>query len=131
MDFRQNRKNFLKLKKRIIEEIAKEHDCVIIGRCSDYILHETEIKDLFSVFVYAPYTSRFNNCLKALGLGPEAAEVYLDKVDSAREKFYEEYTGETFTSPKYRNLMIDSSALPIEDTVKIISIAAKTKFGMK
>jgi cytidylate kinase len=87
------------------------------------------MQNVYSVFIYAPYTSRFNNCLRTLGLTPEAAEVYIDKVDAAREKYYGEYTGEKFESLKYRDLMLNSSALPLEDSVKILCEGARFKFA--
>jgi cytidylate kinase len=122
-------KRLFEIEKKVILNLAGGHDCVIIGRCSDCIMHEAGVQNVYSVFVYAPYTSRFNNCLRTLGLTPEAAEVYIDKVDAAREKYYEEYTGEKFESLKYRDIMLDSSAMPLEDSVKIICEGARLKFA--
>jgi len=122
-------RRLFEVEKKVILNLANGHDCVIIGRCSDYILHEAGMQNVYSLFIYAPYTSRFNNCLRTLGLTPEAAEVYIDKVDAAREKYYGEYTGEKFESLKYRDLMLNSSALPLEDSVKILCEGARLKFA--
>ena len=122
-------KRLFEIEKKVILNLACGHDCVIIGRCSDCIIREAGMQRVYSVFVYAPYTSRFNNCLRTLGLTPEAAEVYIDKVDAAREKYYEEYTGEKFGSLKYRDLMLNSSVMPLEDSVKILCMGAELKFA--
>ena len=43
----------------IIKELASKSDCVIIGRCADYILSE---HDPFKLFVYADMPSRMERC---------------------------------------------------------------------
>jgi pyruvate carboxylase subunit A len=126
--FADKQRKLFEIEKKIILEFAEKRNCVIVGRCSDFILHEAEFSNVYSVFIYAPYNARFNYCLNTLGLTPEAAEVYIEKVDTARNKFYQEYTGEYFDSIKYRNLMVDSSTLSIDDTAKLICEGAILKF---
>ena len=43
----------------IIKELAERSDCVIVGRCADYILKE---KDPFRIFVYADAESKLKRC---------------------------------------------------------------------
>lgn len=121
-------KKLFDIEKKVMLGLSAQHDCVIIGRCSDYVMHEAGVEKLFSVFIYAPYNARYNFCLNVLGLQPEAAEVYIGKVDAARERFYKEYTGKEFDSPAYRNLMLDSSAFKMEDAVQLICKAALMNF---
>ena len=45
----------------IIEEAAKREDCVIVGRCANYILRDKT--DCRSVFIYAPMEERIKTCL--------------------------------------------------------------------
>ena len=44
---------------RIITEMAQKSDCVIVGRCGDYILKEYEP---FRMFVYADMESKMKRC---------------------------------------------------------------------
>ena len=46
---------------RIITEMAQKSDCVIVGRCADYILKEHEP---FRMFVYADMESKIKRCLE-------------------------------------------------------------------
>ena len=46
---------------RIIEEMAQKSDCIIVGRCGDYILKEYEP---FRMFVYADMDSKMERCRK-------------------------------------------------------------------
>lgn len=43
----------------IITEMAQKSDCVIVGRCADYILREYEP---FRMFVYADMESKMARC---------------------------------------------------------------------
>ncbi|MEG2213501.1 MAG: cytidylate kinase-like family protein, partial [Clostridiales bacterium] len=44
---------------QIISELARKSDCVIIGRCADYILREYQT---VNIFVYADISSRIRRC---------------------------------------------------------------------
>mgnify|MGYP001623109397 CR=1 FL=1 len=50
---------------RIITEMAAKSDCVIVGRCADYILQEYRP---FRIFVYADMASKIKRCREK---GPE------------------------------------------------------------
>lgn len=127
---KSKQKKLFEIEKKVILDLAMTKNCVIVGRCSDYIVKEAGIENSYSVFIYAPHPARFSYCMKNLGLTDEAAEVYMEKVDKAREAFYIEHTGEKFKSVKYRDLLIDSSALPINQTVELICKGASMKFGL-
>ncbi len=43
----------------MIKELAERSDCVIVGRCADYILRE---KDPFRIFVYADMECKLQRC---------------------------------------------------------------------
>ena len=42
------------LQKKIILEAAEKENCVIVGRCGNYILQDNKDKHL-SLFIYAPF----------------------------------------------------------------------------
>ena len=119
------------MEKSVILDLASAGNCVIVGRCSDYILHECGHKDMLSVFIYAPYDKRIINSENELGLSQEMAEDCVEKVDKARQDFYRLHTGESFYSPKYRNLIIDSSIMSHEKCAEVISEIARAKFKME
>ena len=80
------------------------------------------------MFIYAPYNDRLSFCLSRLGLTAEAAEVYMEKVDRARESFYREFTNETFSSMRYRDLLINSAAMSLEQNASMICNGALNHF---
>ena len=48
---------------KIIERLGKTEDCIIVGRCANYILGD----DCLSLFVYAPYEYRVKAVMERLG----------------------------------------------------------------
>lgn len=116
------------MEKSVIIDLASAGNCVIVGRCSDYILHECKQYSTLNVFIYAPYDKRIISCENELGLSEEMAEDYVEKVDKARCDFYKLHTGVSFYSPKYRNIMLDSSIASHDVCADIICSAAKNKF---
>lgn len=125
----EKQSKLFEIEKKIIVEIAGKQNCVVVGRCADFILREAGFKKLYNVFIYAPYGARYNYCLNNLGFNVDAVEKYIDKIDIGRSGFYKKYTGKTFESTTYRDLMVDSSSMPIEKVVELICTAAKLKFN--
>lgn len=124
----EKQNKLFEIEKQIILDSANKQNCVIVGRCSDFILRNAGFQNLLNVFIYAPYATRYNYCLKYLGFAAGAVEKYIDKIDNSRSGFYKKYTGEKFDSVTYRDLMINSAAMPIERVVDLICAAAKLKF---
>ena len=61
---------------RIIEEMAQKSDCIIVGRCGDYILKEYEP---FRMFVYADMDSKMERCRKKAPEGEKMTDRELNK----------------------------------------------------
>lgn len=77
---------------KIIREMAKQSDCVIVGRCGDDILEDF---CPFRIFVYADLEQRITRCMNRL----TGDEIYTQEemkrkvlsVDRNRQKYYEYY----------------------------------------
>lgn len=78
----------------IITEVAEKSDCVIVGRCADYILREREP---FRIFVYADMESRIRRCHEKAPederLTDKELRQKISGVDKRRARYYESYTG--------------------------------------
>lgn len=116
------------IEKEVILYLARKKNCVVVGRCADYILKEEDFCNVFSVYIYAPYNARYYFSLNNFGLTSDAVMDYIDKVDKARSLFYKRHTGEEFDSTKYRDMMIDSSMAGIDEIADIICYSARKKF---
>ena len=99
----------------VINKFAEKSSCVIIGRCSNYIL-----KDCLNVFIYAPFEKRVEYVMEKKGVSyDEAAELvkYNDRMLSSR---YNYMTNGDMRDCSMRDMMIDSSVLGLEKTAKYI-----------
>ena len=97
----------------VINKFAEKSSCVIIGRCSNYILKDR--KDCLNVFIYAPFEKRVEYVMEKKGVSyDEAAELvkYNDRMLSSRYNY--------MTNCSMRDMMIDSSVLGLEKTAKYI-----------
>lgn len=77
----------------ILTELAEKSDCVIVGRCADYLLRE---KSPFRIFVYADMESKLARC-RAKGSEQEKLSDRelirsIKSVDARRAEYYNFYT---------------------------------------
>ena len=63
----------------IINEIVKEGPCVIVGRCSDYILRERN--DCLNVFIYGDRESRIDRAMNVYKVPRNEVESMVRKMD--------------------------------------------------
>ena len=108
---------------KIIEEIAQEGNCVIVGRCSDYILREYE--DCLHVFIHADMKSRAKRIVERFGEQERSAEKRLSEKDQKRKVYYKNYTGRAWAQAKNYDMCLNSGVLGVETCAELIVEAAK------
>lgn len=91
---------------KIIKELADEGDCVIVGRCADYVLADTN-HDVLSVFVYAPMDYRIKFAAEKLDINQSRAKEKISKTDKQRKTYYDYYTNKTWGDMKSYDLCIN------------------------
>lgn len=111
---------------KIIRDLAARQSCIIVGRCSDYILQNN--KNCLNVYIYAPYEARKRNCVDYLRMDTETAKRMIQKVDKARDKYHKSYAGYLPSDFEHKELMIDSSVLGIEGTARVLAASVKEIF---
>ena len=109
---------------RIIRGIAqKPESCVLVGRCSDYILHENP--NSFRLFFHAPEDYRIERVARTMGLSPEQAAADLAATDASRARHYEHFTGYTWGDTHCYNLTVDTKAFGEEKALDLIEDAVR------
>lgn len=102
----------------IMREMAVRSDCVIVGRCSDYILNDLRPLKLF---VYADLHSKMERCRKKAPEGEELTDKELIKqikrVNTERKRYYEGYTYLKWGSKRNYNVCINTTGLEIKRIV--------------
>jgi cytidylate kinase len=89
----------------LIERLAAEGNCVIVGRGAPYFLRARE--DAFHVFVYAPWDEKVRR-VRASGKSEEEAVELVSTIDEERSTFIQRYFGKEWPNRHLYHLMINS-----------------------
>lgn len=111
------------IESQIIQELAKNSDCVIVGRCANYIL--SDICDVFSVFIYSNKEERIKRAVEKYGIEQKKALGILKKFDKRRETFYSINTGGNWYDKENYAMCLNSGVLGIDQCSKLILDAVK------
>ena len=108
--------------RKIIEKLANDGPCVIVGRCADYILRDRS--DCLHVFVYADKAFRAERIVKLYGETGVEPGKRLQEKDKKRKLNYKYFTDREWGKRENYHLSIDSGFFCIEKAVSIIVDAA-------
>ena len=107
---------------RIISEMAMKSDCVIVGRCADYILKDCKP---FRIFVYADMESKIRRCREKAPEGEKLTDKELKQqitaMDKRRAKYYEFYTGHKWGDKLNFDICINTSHTVIKEIVPVVA----------
>lgn len=111
----------------IIRFLAERESCIIVGRCSDFILADEP--NVLRIYIYAPYEARVKNCVEDLHMGEAEARRMIKMVDEARDHYHMHYAGFLPNDQRFKEIMIDSSMLGTDGTAEYLVDAVKRRFG--
>ena len=109
--------------RNVIIELAKKGPCVIVGRCSDFILRHSDViskDDLLNVFIYAPIEDKVKRAIEQKGLSPDTAEKEVKLIDKRRANHYNTFTERTWGNRTHYDMLLNSSTLGLEKTAELI-----------
>lgn len=109
---------------RILRRIAaSDESCVIMGRCSDYILYNDP--NSFRIFIHAPTTYRAQRIAENGNISLEQAYADLERTDIGRSRHYQQFAQREWGNTKYYNLAVDSALYGVEGSVDLIDEAIR------
>lgn len=113
------------LQSDVIKGYAKEGSCVVIGRCSDYVLRDEE--NILRLFIYGDLDHREQRVKERHPeLKSSSVIDVINKTDKRRASYYNFYTGGKWGKYDNYDMAINSSTLGIDGTAELIAaIAAK------
>ena len=102
----------------LIKGLPDEGPCVIVGRCSDYILRDR--LDALHTFIFADAAFRADRIVRLYGERDDAPAKRLEEKDKKRKVFYKNYTGRSWGRSQNYDLCLNSGKLGIEECADII-----------
>lgn len=102
---------------RIIQKIAGNGSCVIVGRAADYVLRENP--NVVKIFIHAPKEYRISRAMEVYGDTREEASDNIRRSDKARAAYYRHISGKNWGEAANYDLVVDSSR-GVQQTAKEI-----------
>ncbi|MGN1193731.1 MAG: AAA family ATPase [Dorea sp.] len=102
----------------VIRHLAEREDCIIVGRCANYVLRDYE--RCFHVYLYAPYDDCINTIMNRYSLDEKKAEHLIRRVDKDRDYYYNYYTDEYREDMENYDLCLNTSAYSKEEILDIL-----------
>jgi cytidylate kinase len=90
---------------KVVEDVARRGNCVIVGRGSTYILRN--LPDAFHVFIYASVEEKIRR-LKGIGKSEKEARQLIEDIDRDRAAFIRHYFGKEWPWRPLYNVLINS-----------------------
>lgn len=111
------------IQSNVIRKISKDKSCVIVGRCSDYILRDE--KNIVRVFLRANMEMRKQRVQTEYNIKEGNIENIIEKKDKKRASYYNYYTGNEWSSLENYDIILNTSKIGIDNTVETIINYAK------
>lgn len=108
---------------RIIKELAEKGNCVIVGRCADYILRDRD--DCLHVFIHADKAYKAKRIVELYGVTDKSPEKRLADKDAKRKVNYKYFTGREWGNIENYHICLNSALFGQDVCADIIADAAK------
>ena len=118
--------HLFKLQSEAIRKAAAEQSCVFIGRAADYVLRHHP--RCLNIFLAAEMEDRIKRVMQFDKVRATEAVKRIEKGDNKRAGFYNFYTQGTWGAASNYHICLNTSALGVEETVKIIKRIVEEKF---
>lgn len=110
--------NLFKIQAQVIRELAQEGDCVIVGRCANYILRDNP--NVIKLFCY----SSLENCIKRekelSGMDEKEIVKKIQRIDKNRAEYYKYYTGQEWDAAANYDLCLNTGSMSYEQLLKVV-----------
>lgn len=101
-----------------IRELAEKEPCIIVGRCSEYVLRDHPKK--ISIFITADAEERIERIMSAENLSHEKAAEFIEKGDKRRRSYHDYYATTRWGEARSYDICVNSSRMGIEGTVDFL-----------
>ncbi len=125
-DFISN-ENLFRYQAKIIRELAATRNCVIVGRCANYILRGRD--NVMNIFVTAPVVDCVRRVMETDGLDLEEAEKKIRKTDKRRADYFKYFTGRQWADVALYDLCLNTGHMSEQQCVDIVRAYMDARFA--
>lgn len=124
-----NSDTIFRIQSQVIEDLVSDKSCVVVGRCSDYVLRNK--KNVLNIFIHADEEFKLERVMRIYKQSEKEALETMKKTDKKRSNYYNFYTNQEWGNALNYHLSLNSAALGIDDSAKLICDFVKMKFSDK
>lgn len=110
--------NLFNIQAKVMRDLAEKESCVIIGRCSNFVLKDNP--NVISIFVHASDEFRIEKASEKLSMTGKELDEFLLKDDKRKMDFYRRFTGGEWYDARNYDLSLNSSKLGYEKCIREI-----------
>ena len=118
--------NLFRYQAKIIRELAATRNCVIVGRCANFILRGRD--NVLNVFVTAPVVDCVRRVMETDGLNLEEAEKKIKKIDKRRADYFKYFTGRQWQDAALYDLCLNTGHMSEQKCVDIVRAYMDARF---
>lgn len=118
--------NLFNYQAKVINSLAEQESCIIVGRCADYILRDRQ--DVIKLFVHASLDDCIIRLEEMYSLSKNELEKKIKKTDKRRAEYYKYYTGRDWNNAENYDLCLNSGQLGYDKCIDIVKAYLDVKF---
>lgn len=103
---------------RIIQKLAGEGPCIIVGRCADFILRDSA--RTIRVFCCSDGKSAYERCVGEYRIPAATAEQEIRRINKSRVAHYEYYTGRKWGDPHNYDITVNTGCVGLQSACEMI-----------
>lgn len=107
----------------VIRRVAQEGNCIIVGRCADFVLQDRD--DCFNVFITAPDDIRSQRLTQYYGVPNELVGKVIKKQDKQRAEYYNFFTHRKWGDSSNYDLCLDASRFTLDGAAQLLANAVR------
>lgn len=120
--------SLFRIQSDVMRRLAGEGPCIFVGRCADYVMKDE--RNCLNIFINADMADRIRRISLSHRISDSKARDLIERTDKGRSSYYNYFSGKTWGAAESYHLCINSSLLGIDESVRLISHVAESRFGL-
>jgi len=112
--------NLFRFQSEVIRNLAVQQSCILIGRCSDFVLRSSEFPDFISVFVYCDLPTKMKRVMEVDSVDAREAMTRIQKIDKTRRDYYKYYTGDEWSDMTHYDCPVNTTDITLDQAAELI-----------
>ena len=112
---------------KVIQDVASKEDCVIVGRCADYVLRDLDT--CLHVFIRSTQEDAVHRVTTYYGVPKDKAADEIKRLNRQRGAHCKRYTDRTWGAAENYDLTLNTARFGIEGCAALICEAAQRAFN--